>query len=65
MYTRQAQEAEGKLPELREGQPLELKDLSGDQHFTQPPPRYTCLLYTSISNPSLIFPGQELTLPQE
>ena len=39
--TDEAQEEEGKLPELREGQPLELKDLSGDQHFTQPPPRYT------------------------
>ena len=39
--TDEAQEEEGKLPELKEGQPLELRDLSGDQHFTQPPPRYT------------------------
>ncbi|NUP98604.1 MAG: type I DNA topoisomerase [Armatimonadetes bacterium] len=29
------------LPALREGEPLDLKDLASSQHFTQPPPRYT------------------------
>jgi len=32
---------EGKnLPELKEGEPLELLDLKPEQHFTEPPPRY-------------------------
>ena len=34
-------EAEGKLPELNTGDKLKLKDLKGNQHFTQPPARYT------------------------
>ncbi len=29
------------LPPLEEGQKLKVKDLKGNQHFTQPPPRYT------------------------
>ena len=29
------------LPPLAEGQPLELKKLDTDQHFTQPPPRFS------------------------
>lgn len=29
------------LPDLTKDMPLHLKDISGDQHFTQPPPRYT------------------------
>ncbi len=29
------------LPPLEEGQTLTLRDLQGNQHFTQPPPRYT------------------------
>ncbi|MBR2283213.1 MAG: type I DNA topoisomerase [Ruminococcus sp.] len=29
------------LPELKEGDKLKLKSISGNQHFTQPPPRYT------------------------
>jgi DNA topoisomerase-1 len=29
------------LPELAEGEPLSLVDLLAEQHFTQPPPRYT------------------------
>ena len=29
------------LPDLREGQPLELRNIAGTQRFTQPPPRYT------------------------
>ena len=35
------EEAEGRLPELIEGQPLRLVDVLPSQHFTQPPPRYT------------------------
>jgi len=34
-------ETEGLLPELKEGEVLRLEDLKADQHFTQPPPRYT------------------------
>ncbi len=33
--------AEGWLPELTVGEPLRLVDLVPQQHFTQPPPRYT------------------------
>jgi len=29
------------LPDLREGEPLDLATLAAEQHFTQPPPRYT------------------------
>ncbi len=35
------EEGESKLPELKEGEPLHLKELLPAQHFTQPPPRYT------------------------
>jgi DNA topoisomerase I len=35
------EEAEGLLPELEEGETLQLRDLEPIQHFTQPPPRYT------------------------
>ncbi|MBM7854414.1 DNA topoisomerase-1 [Desulfohalotomaculum tongense] len=34
-------EGEGLLPELSEGDRLEIKKLDPKQHFTQPPPRYT------------------------
>lgn len=34
-------EAEGKLPEISVGDKLKLKELKGNQHFTQPPARYT------------------------
>ena len=34
-------EKEGLLPPLAEGDLLDLKDLLPEQHFTQPPPRYT------------------------
>ncbi len=36
-----AKETEGILPELNEGDKLNLKKLDPKQHFTQPPPRYT------------------------
>ncbi|MDR2525911.1 MAG: type I DNA topoisomerase [Oscillospiraceae bacterium] len=35
------EEGETKLPELKEGEPLQLKELLPAQHFTQPPPRFT------------------------
>jgi DNA topoisomerase-1 len=35
------QDQEGKLPELKAGEALKLLNLSPEQHFTQPPPRYT------------------------
>jgi len=34
-------EGEKKLPELKEGETLGLKELVSAQHYTQPPPRYT------------------------
>lgn len=36
-----AEEKEGLLPPLNEGDKLVLRELQPDQHFTQPPPRYT------------------------
>jgi DNA topoisomerase-1 len=35
------EEAPGRLPEVREGELLTLNQLKPEQHFTQPPPRYT------------------------
>lgn len=32
---------EGKLPNLSEGQEVERRNVEGQQHFTEPPPRYT------------------------
>ena len=43
------EEKESPLPALQEGEQLALRDFSRDQHFTQPPAHYTCLLYTSPS----------------
>ncbi len=40
--SRDEDEKAGKdLPPLEEGMKLKVRDLSGNQHFTQPPPRYT------------------------
>ena len=39
--TDEDEEAEGKLPKLTEGDDIKLKELSPNQHFTQPPARYT------------------------
>ena len=36
-----AQDQEGKLPELTAGETLKVLNLTPEQHFTQPPPRYT------------------------
>ncbi|HLY38948.1 MAG TPA: type I DNA topoisomerase [Candidatus Binatia bacterium] len=35
------EDREGQLPELAEGETLKLLDLLPEQHFTQPPPRFT------------------------
>jgi DNA topoisomerase-1 len=34
-------EPENIIPELHEGDPLKLREISPNQHFTQPPPRYS------------------------
>jgi DNA topoisomerase-1 len=34
-------ESERRLPPLREGEPLRLHELTPEQHFTQPPPRFS------------------------
>jgi DNA topoisomerase-1 len=34
-------EGDGRLPELSEGEIARIEDAVGDQHFTEPPPRYT------------------------
>ena len=39
--TDEEEDAEGKLPEINTGDKLKLKELKGNQHFTQPPARYT------------------------
>ncbi len=39
--TDEDEEDEGKLPKINEGDALKLKELTGNQHFTQPPARYT------------------------
>lgn len=38
---RDSGEDDGKLPELKENDILKLRELGGNQHFTQPPARYT------------------------
>jgi len=35
------QDDDRRLPPLSEGQAIQLRDVSADQHFTEPPPRYT------------------------
>jgi DNA topoisomerase I len=37
----QEQQLASPLPEMNAGDPLQLRDLKADQHFTEPPPRYT------------------------
>ncbi len=41
VYEEQLQEEGGELPAVSEGEKLELKNIDGTQHFTEPPPRYT------------------------
>ena len=39
--TDEEEEAEGKLPPISKGDKIKLRELVGNQHFTQPPARYT------------------------
>lgn len=39
--TDEDEEEEGKLPKINEGDTIKMKELAGNQHFTQPPARYT------------------------
>ncbi len=39
--TDEDEEDEGALPKINEGDVIKLKELAGNQHFTQPPARYT------------------------
>lgn len=56
--TDEEEEEEGKLPKINEGDEIKLKDLAGNQHFTQPPARYTeaslikALEETGVGRPS-------------
>lgn len=56
--TDEDEEEEGKLPKINEGDPLKMKELAGNQHFTQPPARYTeaslikALEETGVGRPS-------------
>lgn len=52
------EEAEGKLPKINQGDEIKIKELVGNQHFTQPPARYTeaslikALEETGVGRPS-------------
>ncbi len=52
------EEEEGKLPKINEGDSIKMKELAGNQHFTQPPARYTeaslikALEETGVGRPS-------------
>ena len=35
------EDAEGRLPDVKEGEALERKDVRPEQHYTEPPPRFT------------------------
>lgn len=56
--TDEDEEEEGKLPKINEGDSVKMKELVGNQHFTQPPARYTeaslikALEETGVGRPS-------------
>ncbi len=56
--TDEDEEEEGKLPKINEGNAIKMKELVGNQHFTQPPARYTeaslikALEETGVGRPS-------------
>ena len=56
--TDEDEEEEAKLPKINEGDAIKMKELSGNQHFTQPPARYTeaslikALEETGVGRPS-------------
>ena len=59
------------LPDLKEGEPLDLRDLRQEQHFTQPPARYTeatlikALEEKGIGRPSTYAPTVSTILDRE
>lgn len=56
--TDEEEEEEGKLPKINQGDSIKMKELAGNQHFTQPPARYTeaslikALEETGVGRPS-------------
>ncbi len=56
--TDEEEEEEGKLPKINEGDAIKVKELAGNQHFTQPPARYAeaslikALEETGVGRPS-------------
>ncbi len=56
--TDEDEEEESKLPKINEGDVIKMKELAGNQHFTQPPARYTeaslikALEETGVGRPS-------------
>ena len=56
--TDEDEEEEAKLPKINEGDTIKMKELAGNQHFTQPPARYTeaslikALEETGVGRPS-------------
>ncbi len=56
--TDEDEEEESKLPRINEGDTIKMKELAGNQHFTQPPARYTeaslikALEETGVGRPS-------------
>ncbi len=65
------EEKESKLPELREGQPLHCHGFAKEQHFTQPPARYTdaslirAMEENGIGRPSTYAPTVSTILDRE
>ncbi len=65
------EEEDGALPPLKEGDRLTLRDLTGNQHFTQPPARYTeatlikALEENGIGRPSTFAPTISTILARE
>ena len=64
-------EFQSPLPDLKEGEPLDLRELNRDQHFTQPPARYTeatlikALEEKGIGRPSTYAPTVSTILDRE
>lgn len=62
---------EGRLPDLSPGDHLALQDLQGDQHFTEPPPRFSeamlvkTLEELGIGRPSTYAPTLETIIDRE
>ncbi len=69
--TEDDEDAEKTLPDLNDGDPLRLLNVQPDQHFTEPPPRYTeatlvkALEENGIGRPSTYAPTMETILKRE